>query len=124
MILRCPLNAQINALICIYTCTKSVKEVCKVYEQNYDKITKLLIEQKYLDKYGIPGHVLPKSRQPKKESKRKPKEDTATVKPAKETKPKTAKPAKDKEAVPAASVKPKRKRRTKAEMAFARNKKC
>lgn len=109
MVVYCPIRegASINCLICIYSCEAKVKEICKEYEANYDAISKVLVQSSYVSKYGPPGFILPKSRRPKPEKKRgKKKIEAAKVGD-------TDKPV----AVPA---KPKRKRRTKAEMEAAR----
>jgi len=111
-------QCQINALICVYSCAIKVKELCKTYAENYEKIKALLIEQKYLTKYGIPNFVEPKSIRKKKKA------------PAKEGPKKTRTPKEEVEAVkveekPVAvpvNQKQKRKRRTKAEMEAARGK--
>lgn len=94
-------NHQIDGLICVYSCPESVKILCKTYTENYEKLKSMLIEQKYLTSRGLPNFPIPKALRPKKEKKRRV---------AKEGKPKAV------EAKVNSEGKPKRKRRTKAEM--------
>jgi hypothetical protein len=110
MIVSCELDGKdnprfINALICVYTCKEKIKLACPTYAAKYEEIKTMLIENKYLTKYGIPSFPVPKSLQSKKERKNKGATEEAKSKP---------------EAVEIA--KPKRKRRTKAEMEEARKK--
>lgn len=121
MIVYCPdrENACINALICAFSCPTSVKLKCSEYKKNYEKLKKLLIEQRYLDKYGLPSFPDPsvtrKVRQKKTTEPVKPVE-----KPVESPKSKPAAPKKKPVEVPISEVKTKRKRRTKKEMEEAR----
>lgn len=114
MIVWCNIDGdkQVNCLVCVYSCPKHVKLKCKTYEENYEKIKALLIEQKYLTKYGIPTFEVPLSLRPKKTKKETP--------PKKVTAHKKEKAPEVIEVVSSEVVKVKRKRRTKAEMEESR----
>lgn len=95
----------VNCLVCVYSCPNNTKTKCKTYAENYEKIKSLLIAQRYLTKYGPASFVLPDALKPKK---------------AKKVKKEVPPPAPKEEVITA--DKPKRKRRTKAEMEEARAK--
>lgn len=58
MDLFCPhIKFDRNVLVCIYKCKTVCK--CEVYERNYDKIKELEIEDKYIQKYGVPTIPVP-----------------------------------------------------------------
>lgn len=62
MIVNCPKkNQQTDLLICLYRCPLRTKAMCLEYLKNYETILAMEIEEKYLEKYGVPVIVVPNS---------------------------------------------------------------
>lgn len=115
MILVCSLDGnihQVNALVCIYSCPKKTKVKCQAYDKDFEKLEALIIEDKYIYKYGAPQFPVPNAKKKKKA-----KDMVAKILKKVKPKPPEAAPA-----LAAESVKPKRTRRTKAQMEEARKK--
>jgi hypothetical protein len=105
---------QVNAMLCAYSCPRSVKMKCAEYKRNYEKLKSLLIAGQYLTKYGLPNFPDPNVKE--KERTRKVRADKGQPKPkVKEVE----KPAPAPVAIPADEA-PKRTRRTKKQMEEAR----